>query len=94
MIVSTDVLLPSTYSQRLVRELDIWVTKLTNEDHIVPIFRFATNPNNNYPVLLSKYMPLGNLSKYLENNNDKPVDFLKLVSVLLPEFVMNVNQLH
>ena len=94
MIVSTDVLLPSTYSQRLVRELDIWVTKLTNEDHIVPIFRFATNPNNNYPVLLSKYMPLGNLSKYLENNQDKPVDFLKLVSAIIPELDMDANQLH
>lgn len=45
--------------QRLALELHVWVTRLLDENYVLPIFRFSINSRNNYPILITKLMPNG-----------------------------------
>lgn len=55
------------------------MTKLLDDNYVVPIFRFTLNPRNDYPILITKYMPNGNLREYISRNAEVPIDFLAIV---------------
>lgn len=68
--------------QRLALELHVWVTRLLDENYVLPIFRFSINSRNNYPILITKLMPNGNLNQYLRRKREReePVDLMNIVS--------------
>lgn len=57
--------------QRLALELHVWVTRLLDENYVLPIFRFSINSRNNYPILITKLMPNGNLNQYLRRKRER-----------------------
>lgn len=78
-----------TCTQRLVRELAIWA-KL-QDPHILPLLGFHLGNDYENAILVSEYMPNGDLKDYIEEEN--PVWMERLSLVWVPFCIQFENRL-